>query len=151
MFYFCSDHNRKSFHFQAITPLVEEVRILSPYLYCKTSTSKSSTCKILFKPAITDSPLCLAELWMRLIGTADERPAATLRWVHRRNVTQLSGSQDETAYREEVENLILWCQDNCLSLNVSKTNGDLLWSVHTNILVKKAQQRLYHLRQLQHC
>ena len=28
---------------------------------------------------------------------------------------------DETAYRREVENLALWCQENNLSLNVSKT------------------------------
>ena len=28
---------------------------------------------------------------------------------------------DETAYREEVSDLALWCQDNKLSLNVSKT------------------------------
>jgi hypothetical protein len=29
---------------------------------------------------------------------------------------------DETAYREEVRELAVWCQDNNLSLNVSKTN-----------------------------
>jgi hypothetical protein len=28
---------------------------------------------------------------------------------------------DETAYREEVRDLAVWCQDNNLSLNVSKT------------------------------
>ena len=28
-------------------------------------------------------PHCCAGFWKRLIGTADERPAATLRWVHR--------------------------------------------------------------------
>ena len=28
---------------------------------------------------------------------------------------------DETAYREEVRDLSVWCQDNNLSLNVSKT------------------------------
>ena len=28
---------------------------------------------------------------------------------------------DETAYREEVRDLTVWCQDNNLSLNVSKT------------------------------
>ena len=30
---------------------------------------------------------------------------------------------DETANREEVRELALWCQDNNLSLNVSKTKG----------------------------
>ncbi len=51
-------------------------------------------------------------------------------------------NNDETAYLDEVERLTSWCQDNCLSLNMSKTkelivdfNGDsngptlLLWSV----------------------
>ena len=28
---------------------------------------------------------------------------------------------DETAYREEVRELAVWCQDNNLSLNVNKT------------------------------
>jgi hypothetical protein len=28
---------------------------------------------------------------------------------------------DETAYREEVRDLAVWCQDNNLSLNVNKT------------------------------
>ncbi len=30
-------------------------------------------------------------------------------------------NNDETAYLDEVERLTAWCQDNCLSLNVSKT------------------------------
>ena len=30
-------------------------------------------------------------------------------------------NDDESAYREEVRELALWCQDNNLSLNVSKT------------------------------
>ena len=30
---------------------------------------------------------------------------------------------DETAYREEVRDLAVWCQDNNLSLNVSKKKG----------------------------
>ncbi len=33
----------------------------------------------------------------------------------------LISNNDETAYLDEVERLISWCQDNCLSLNVSKT------------------------------
>ena len=28
---------------------------------------------------------------------------------------------DETVYREEVRDLAMWCQDNILSLNVTKT------------------------------
>ncbi len=91
-----------------------------------------------------------------------------------------------TAYLDEVERLTSWCQDNSLSLNVSKTkelivdfrkrqqrpytplmisgtpvervssfkylsvniSEDLTWSAHIQTQVKKARQRLYHLRQL---
>ncbi len=95
-------------------------------------------------------------------------------------------NNDETAYLDEVERLTSWCQDNCLSLNVSKTkelivdfrkrqqrpytplmisgtpvervsgfkylgvniSEDLTWTTHIQTPVKKARQRLYHLRQL---
>ncbi len=95
-------------------------------------------------------------------------------------------NDDEAAYLEEVEKLTSWCQDNCLSLNVSKTkelimdfrkrqqrpytplmisgtpvervssfkylgvniSEDLTWTTHIQTQVKKARQRLYHLRQL---
>jgi hypothetical protein len=36
-------------------------------------------------------------------------------------VVGLVTDNDETAYREEVRDLAVWCQDNNLSLNVSKT------------------------------
>jgi hypothetical protein len=36
-------------------------------------------------------------------------------------VVGLITDNDETAYREEVRDLAVWCQDNHLSLNVSKT------------------------------
>ena len=36
-------------------------------------------------------------------------------------VVGLITDNDETAYREEVRDLAVWCQDNNLSLNVSKT------------------------------
>ncbi len=36
-------------------------------------------------------------------------------------VLGLISNNDETAYLHEVERLTSWCQDNCLSLNVSKT------------------------------
>ena len=36
-------------------------------------------------------------------------------------VVGLITDNDETAYREEVRDLGVWCQDNNLSLNVSKT------------------------------
>ncbi len=87
---------------------------------------------------------------------------------------------------DEVKRLTSWCQDNSLSLNVSKTkelivdfrkrqqrpysllmisgttvetvssfkylganiSEDLTWTAHIQTQVKKAMQRLYHLRQL---
>ncbi len=101
-------------------------------------------------------------------------------------VLGLISNNDETAYLDEVERLTSWCQDNCFSLNVSKTkelivdfrkrhllpytplmisgtpvervssfkylsvniSEDLTWTTHIQTQVKKARQRLYHLRQL---
>ncbi len=101
-------------------------------------------------------------------------------------VLGLISNNDETAYLDEVERLTSWCQDNCLSLNVSKTkelivdfrkrhllpytpllisgtpvervsnfkyigvniSEDLTWTTRIQTQVKKARQRLYHLRQL---
>ncbi len=101
-------------------------------------------------------------------------------------VLGLISNNDEAAYLDEVERLTSWCQDNCLSLNVSKTkelivdfrkrqqqpytplmisgtpvervssfkylgvniSEDLTWTTHIQTRVKKARQRLYHLRQL---
>ncbi len=101
-------------------------------------------------------------------------------------VLGLINNDDEAAYLDEVERLTSWSQDNCLSLNVSKTkelivdfrkrqqqpytplmisgtpvervssfkyhgvniSEDLTWTTHIQTQVKKARQRLYHLRQL---
>ncbi len=101
-------------------------------------------------------------------------------------VLGLINNNDEAAYLDEVERLTSWCQDNCLSLNVSKTkelivdfrkrqqrpytplmisgtpvervssfkylgvkiSEDLTWTTHIQTQVKKARQRLSHLRQL---
>ncbi len=101
-------------------------------------------------------------------------------------VLGLINNNDEAAYLDEVERLTSWSQDNCLSLNVSKTkelivdfrkrqqrpytplvisgtpvervssfkylgvniSEDLTWTTHIQTQVKKARQRLYHLRQL---
>ncbi len=101
-------------------------------------------------------------------------------------VLGLINNNDEAAYLDEVERLTSWCQDNCLSLNMSKTkelivdfrkrqqrpytplmisgtpvervsrfkylgvniSEDLTWTTHIQTQVKKARQRLYHLRQL---
>jgi hypothetical protein len=92
---------------------------------------------------------------------------------------------DETAYRQEVDCLVSWCDNNNLQLNATKTkemvvdyrgkkgpveplviNGepieivdffkflgttmsnDLSWDDNVDSIVKRAQQRLYFLRQL---
>ncbi len=51
-------------------------------------------------------------------------------------VLGLISNNDETAYLDEVEELTSWCQDNCLSLNVSKTK-ELI------VDFRKKQQRPY--------
>ncbi len=51
-------------------------------------------------------------------------------------VLGLISNNDETAYLGEVERLTSWCQDNCLSLNVSKTKElivDFRSPFHTEI------------------
>ncbi len=101
-------------------------------------------------------------------------------------VLGLISNNDETTYLDEVERLTSWCQDNGLSLNVSKTkelivdfrkrqqrpytppmisgtpvervssfkylsvniSDDLTWTTRIQTRVKKARERLYHLRQL---
>ncbi|KAL0185677.1 hypothetical protein M9458_017347, partial [Cirrhinus mrigala] len=92
---------------------------------------------------------------------------------------------EESAYRQEVKELAVWCSQNNLELNTLKTvemiidfkrnppaltplsimdntvatvetfkflgsviSQDLKWVTHINSIVKKAQQRLYFLRQL---
>ncbi len=51
-------------------------------------------------------------------------------------VLGLIANNDETAYLDEVERLTSWCQDNCLSLNASKTK-ELI------VDFRKRQQRPY--------
>ncbi len=51
-------------------------------------------------------------------------------------VLGLISNNDETSYLDEVERLTSWCQDNCLSLNVSKTK-ELI------VDFRKRQQRPY--------
>ncbi len=101
-------------------------------------------------------------------------------------VLGIINNNDEAAYLDDLERFTSWCQDNCLSLNVSKTkelivdfrkrlqwpytphmisgtpvervnsfkylgvniSEDLTWTTHIQTQVKKARQRLYHLRQL---
>ncbi|KAK3537002.1 hypothetical protein QTP86_032260 [Hemibagrus guttatus] len=71
-------------------------------------------------------------------------------------VVGLIANNDEMAYLEKIKNLETWCQDNSLLLNRVDSfrylgvhiTQDLSWSCHVNTLVKKARQRLYHLRRL---
>ncbi len=52
-------------------------------------------------------------------------------------VLGLISNNDETAYLDEVERLTSWCQDNCLSLKVSKTKALI-------VDVRKRQQAALH-------
>ena len=100
-------------------------------------------------------------------------------------ISGLISQGDETSYREEVQSMVTWCEENNLVLNVSKTKEmivdfrskpsvinplkindefveivqtfkflgsiiscDLSWDAHILAARKKAQQRLYFLRQL---
>ena len=108
-----------------------------------------------------------------------------LKYVDDTTVIGLIRDGDESAYRQEVEQLVNWCSQNHLELNPLKTmemtvnfrrnpsplppltilnntvsttdtfkflgstiSRDLKWSIHINSVCKKAQQRLYFLRQL---
>ncbi len=117
---------------------------------------------------------------------SSHRSTSIIKFADDTVVLGLISNYDETAYLDEVERLTSWCQDNCLSLNVSKTkelivdfrkrhllpytplmisgtpvervssfkylgvniSEDLTWTTHIQTQVKKARQRLYHLRQL---
>ncbi|KAK0138741.1 hypothetical protein N1851_024706 [Merluccius polli] len=82
-------------------------------------------------------------------------------------VIGLIKNNDESAYREEVDRLAVWCEDNNLLLNTSKTkelivelfgsegmlsliypstSTDLSWTTNCSNLIKKAHQRLFFLR-----
>ncbi len=116
---------------------------------------------------------------------SSHRSTSIIKFADDTVVLGLISNNDETAYLDEVERLTSWCQDNCLSLNVSKTkelivdfrkrqqrpytplmisgtpvervssfrylgvniSEDLTWTTHIQTQVKKARQRLYHLRQ----
>ncbi len=117
---------------------------------------------------------------------SSHRSTSVVKFADDTVVLGLVSNNDEAAYLDEVERLTSWCQDNCLSLNMSKTkelivdfrkrqqqpytplmisgtpvervssfkylgvniSEDLTWTAHIQTQVKKARQRLYHLRQL---
>lgn len=74
-------------------------------------------------------------------------------------VVGLISNDDDSVYREEVHQLINWCDKNSLLLNENKTKeltkslgvhitDDLTWTTNTTSLVKKAQTRLHFLRRM---
>ncbi len=122
------------------------------------------------------------------VTTGYYRWFVSLSLTHTSAHTHTHDSQN-SAFEQSIANterLTTWCQDNCLSLNVSKTkelivdfrkrhllpytplmisgtpvergssfkylgvniSEDLTWTTHIQTQVKKARQRLYHLRQL---
>ncbi len=133
--------------------------------------------------------ICSSQLALRYAAVWSEFKLVYISWlisILGFMVLGLINNNDEAAYLDEVERLTSWCQDNCLSLNVSKTkelivdfrkrqqqpytplmisgtpvervssfkylgvniSEDLTWTTHIQTQVKKARQRLYHLRQL---
>ncbi|KAI2650743.1 putative RNA-directed DNA polymerase from transposon BS [Labeo rohita] len=120
--------------------------------------------------------------------TSKDPSVKLLKFADDTTVIGLIRDGDESAYRQEVEQLSLWCSRNNLELNTLKTvemmvdfrrkppaltplsimnntvaavdsfrflgtniSQDLKWDIHIDFIVKKAQQRLYFLRQLKKC
>ncbi len=90
---------------------------------------------------------------------SSHRSTSIIKFADDTVVLGLISNNDETAYLDEVERLTSWCQDNLLSpLPVERVSSfkylgvniseDLTWTTHIQTQVKKARQRLYHLRQL---
>ncbi|KAM9355553.1 BCL2 modifying factor 1 isoform 1-T2 [Pholidichthys leucotaenia] len=117
--------------------------------------------------------------------TSEDPSVKLLKFADDTTVIGLIRDDDESAYRREVEQLILWCSQNHLELNPAKTvemtvdfrrhppsfppltilnstvstvdsfkflgttiSRNLKWSSHIDTVRKKAQQRLFFLRQL---
>ncbi|KAL0151452.1 hypothetical protein M9458_053238, partial [Cirrhinus mrigala] len=117
--------------------------------------------------------------------TSKDPSVKLLKFADDTTVIGLIRDSDESAYRQEVKELAVWCSHNNLELNKLKTvemivdfrrnppalssltimdstvatvekfkflgcfiSQDLKWVTHIDSIVKKAQQRLYFLRQL---
>ncbi|KAK3526050.1 hypothetical protein QTP70_012885 [Hemibagrus guttatus] len=116
--------------------------------------------------------------------TSTDPSVKLLKFADDTTVIGLIQDGDESAYRQEVEQLAAWCSLNNLELNTLKTvemivdfrrntpalpplnmnstvptvesfrflgttiSQDLKWDTHIDAIIKKAQQRLYFLRQL---
>ncbi|KAK3519981.1 hypothetical protein QTP70_010107 [Hemibagrus guttatus] len=89
-----------------------------------------------------------------------------IKYVDDTTVVGQISNNDESAYREEIQSLSVWCSMNNRTLNAMKTkesevehvssfkflgvhiSEDLSWHLNTSTLVRKAQQHLYFLRRL---
>ena len=65
-------------------------------------------------------------IWQKLSGNTHDCMArhdynTIIKFADDTTVIGLNTDKDETAYREEVRDLARWCQNNNLSLNVTKT------------------------------
>ncbi len=117
--------------------------------------------------------------------TTKEPSVKLLKFADDTTLIGIIQDSDESAYRQEVKELAVWCSLNNLELNTLKTvemivdfrrkapalppltimnstvtavesfrflgttfSQDLKWDFHTDSMVKRAQQRLYFLRQL---
>ncbi len=147
-------------------------------------TSNSITLNIGAPPGCVLSPLLYSLYTHDCVSSHSS--TSVIKFADDTVVLGLINNEDEAAYLHEVERITSWCQDNCLSLNVSKTkelivdfrkrqqspysplmisgtpvervssfkylgvniSEDLTWTTHIQTQVKKARQRLYHLRQL---
>jgi hypothetical protein len=74
---------------------------------------------------------------------AKHNPNTIIKFADNTTVVGLITNNNETAYREEVRDLAVWCQDNNLSLNVILTK-EIMWTTskrmaeHTPILINGA-------------
>ncbi|KAK3558694.1 hypothetical protein QTP86_024504, partial [Hemibagrus guttatus] len=136
-----------------------------------------------YRPGCVLSPL-LFSLYTNDCTSTDPS-VKLLKFADDTTVIGLVQDGDESAYRQEVEQLAAWCSLNNLELNTLKTvemivdfrrntpalppltimnstvptvesfrflgttiSQDLKWDTHIDSIIKKAQQRLYFLRQL---
>uniref|UniRef100_A0A3B1IGL0 Reverse transcriptase domain-containing protein n=1 Tax=Astyanax mexicanus TaxID=7994 RepID=A0A3B1IGL0_ASTMX len=117
--------------------------------------------------------------------TSNDPTVKLLKFADDTTIIGLIQDGDESAYRQEVDKLVLWCSQHNLELNTLKTvemvvdfrkhpkvlhpviisnspvsnvdsykflgsiiSRDLKWELNINAILKKAQQRMYFLRQL---
>ncbi|KAL0149701.1 hypothetical protein M9458_054984, partial [Cirrhinus mrigala] len=84
--------------------------------------------------------------------TSKDPSVKLLKFADDTTLISLINDGEESAYRQEVKELAVWCSHNNLELNKLKTvetfSGNIQWDNYIDLIVTKAQQRLYFLRQL---